>query len=472
MVSTRLSRRQFLYGTALVAAGGVLAACTPTATPTTAAKPAEQKPAAPTAAPAAKEPKLIKYHIFWNQPQVWEEPFRKTAEWQAIEAKGYKIEFGTGRGGDAGRTAVAAGTPPDVGDLGPQFDFALGGKLMDLTDYVAASSVIKPDLYFKPNWDSSFWQGKQFGVPAHEGFVRRALYFNAKLVKEAGLDENKPPETWDELFEWHKKLTKKDAAGNLIQFGIDPFDAEGGTGPGGDGWAIADIWDIDWFDSATGTFNLAQDKMAEALDAYAEFVRFVGPDSLQGVRSVEGQGTWGGSFNAEVQAMIIEGYWHAGETFKEKPEVSVQNRASWVPVPASRKGAKIQTYSGHTSGLFSEGAMAKESFPIIEFLQSKAACDIIFNSVGWLPALSEYVKTVDVGKYSGLEFVVKSAGEATHKYYENMVPIRSFIATKFLQYRENVFRDTMSAKQAAEALQKDVDGEWLESGWKDKWGKK
>ena len=52
----------------------------------------------------------------------------------------------------------------------------------------------------------------------------------------------------------------------------------------------------------------------------------MGADNLQGVRSVEGQGTWGGSYNAEVQAMIIEGYWHPGETAKEKPEVAKLNR--------------------------------------------------------------------------------------------------------------------------------------------------
>ncbi|MBC7256737.1 MAG: twin-arginine translocation signal domain-containing protein, partial [Chloroflexi bacterium] len=62
-----ISRRQFLYGTALVAAGGVLAACAPKATPTPEAKPAEAKPAAPTAAPAPKEKIQIKYWIFWNQ---------------------------------------------------------------------------------------------------------------------------------------------------------------------------------------------------------------------------------------------------------------------------------------------------------------------------------------------------------------------------------------------------------------------
>ncbi|MGI6375103.1 MAG: extracellular solute-binding protein [Anaerolineae bacterium] len=476
----QVSRRSFLTTTALGAAGLVLAACAPKATPApAAAKPAEQpaQPAAPAqpaqaAQPAPKEKILIKYHIFWNQPQACEEPFRATAEWKAMEESGLEIEFGTGRGGDAGRTAVAAGTPPDVGDLGPQLDFALGGKLMDLTPFVDASDKLKPEMFYEQNWRQGIWQGSLFGVPAHEGFVRRALYWNKEMVGNAGLDPETPPTTWEEMFEWHKKLTVFDAAGNMTQFGIDPYDAEGGTGPGGDGWCIADLWDIPWFDEATGEFQINHERMVEALDAYAEFVRLMGADNLQGMRSVEGQGTWGGSFNAEVQAMIIEGYWHSGETVKEKPEVAAKMESSWVPVPAWRAGDKIQTYSGHVSSLFAEGANAVHAFPVIEFLNSKAACDIIFNTIGWLPGQIDYMATVDGAKFPGLAFVIKSADEATDRYLENQVPIRSFIATKYVQYREQVFRDEVTAKEAADAFQKDVEVEWEESGWKDKWGAK
>ena len=95
-----LSRRSFIEMAAVGAAGLALAACAPKATPAPAApeaKPAE-KPAEQPAAPAAKEKVLLKYHIFWNQPQACEEAFRATSEWQAIEAQGYVIEFGTGRG--------------------------------------------------------------------------------------------------------------------------------------------------------------------------------------------------------------------------------------------------------------------------------------------------------------------------------------------------------------------------------------
>jgi len=303
--------------------------------------------------------------------------------------------------------------------------------------------------------------------------VRLGLDYNERMVGEAGLDPDAPPETWEELFDWHKTLTKFDAAGNLIQFGIDPYDAMGGPGPHyASAWTVSMLWDFnDWWKPEDGTININNERFVESLETCAEFIRLMGVDNLAGVRSVEGQGQWGGSYNAEVQAMIIEGYWHPGETAKEKPEVSALNVATWVPMPAQRKGVKIQCFSGHVTSLFKDGTHAKEAFPIIEFLQSKAALDIIFNTIGWLPALKEYVAQADGSMFPGLQFYLDSAKEYDEAYGETKIPIRSFIGTKWNAYREQVWRDTMTPKEAMDAWQKDVETEWLESGWKDKWGK-
>ena len=85
------TRRSFLTATAFGAAGLALAACAPKATEAPAEAGQAEKPAEQAAEPASKEKILIKYHIFWNQPQVWEEPFRATAEWKAMEDSGLEI---------------------------------------------------------------------------------------------------------------------------------------------------------------------------------------------------------------------------------------------------------------------------------------------------------------------------------------------------------------------------------------------
>ena len=60
--------------------------------------------------------------------------------------------------------------------------------------------------------------GKTWGIPFQRSTV--VMYYNKEAFKEAGLDPNKAPQNWAELKEAAKKLTKKDANGNVTQYGI------------------------------------------------------------------------------------------------------------------------------------------------------------------------------------------------------------------------------------------------------------
>ncbi|MCX7893571.1 MAG: ABC transporter substrate-binding protein [Burkholderiales bacterium] len=60
--------------------------------------------------------------------------------------------------------------------------------------------------------------GKVWGVPFQRSTI--VLYWNKEAFKEAGLDPNRPPATWAEMVEYAQKLTKRDAAGNVTQWGV------------------------------------------------------------------------------------------------------------------------------------------------------------------------------------------------------------------------------------------------------------
>jgi sn-glycerol 3-phosphate transport system substrate-binding protein len=60
--------------------------------------------------------------------------------------------------------------------------------------------------------------GKTWGVPFQRSTV--VMYWNKDLFKEAGLDPNKPPTNWTELKNAATRLTKKDASGNVTQWGV------------------------------------------------------------------------------------------------------------------------------------------------------------------------------------------------------------------------------------------------------------
>jgi sn-glycerol 3-phosphate transport system substrate-binding protein len=76
-------------------------------------------------------------------------------------------------------------------------------------------------------WLSSFYpslmqnskaKGKIWGIPFQRSTI--VMYHNKEAFKEAGLDPNKPPATWQEMAETAQKLTKKDASGNVTRWGV------------------------------------------------------------------------------------------------------------------------------------------------------------------------------------------------------------------------------------------------------------
>jgi sn-glycerol 3-phosphate transport system substrate-binding protein len=60
--------------------------------------------------------------------------------------------------------------------------------------------------------------GKTWGIPFQRSTI--VLYWNKEMFKEAGLDPNRPPQNWNEQLEYARKLTKRDASGNVTQWGI------------------------------------------------------------------------------------------------------------------------------------------------------------------------------------------------------------------------------------------------------------
>jgi sn-glycerol 3-phosphate transport system substrate-binding protein len=60
--------------------------------------------------------------------------------------------------------------------------------------------------------------GKTWGIPFQRSTV--VLYYNKEAFKEAGLDPNRPPGTWQEMADYAQKLTKRDASGNATQWGV------------------------------------------------------------------------------------------------------------------------------------------------------------------------------------------------------------------------------------------------------------
>jgi sn-glycerol 3-phosphate transport system substrate-binding protein len=62
------------------------------------------------------------------------------------------------------------------------------------------------------------YKGKVYGIPFQRSTI--VLYWNKDAFKEAGLDPNKPPASWNEMAQMAGKLVRKDASGNVTRWGV------------------------------------------------------------------------------------------------------------------------------------------------------------------------------------------------------------------------------------------------------------
>lgn len=81
--------------------------------------------------------------------------------------------------------------------------FAAKGVLAPLDDWFTPDHTAN---LVKPAVDATVFKGKHYAVPMT--FTPILMYYNKKLFKDAGLDPDKPPATWQEWQGALKKLTK------------------------------------------------------------------------------------------------------------------------------------------------------------------------------------------------------------------------------------------------------------------------
>ncbi|MDQ3700151.1 MAG: extracellular solute-binding protein [Chloroflexota bacterium] len=125
---------------------------------------------------------------------------------------------------DAGRakfvTALASDTVPDLFKLNaPEvIEFGEQNALLPLDDVIRRD---KWDMkqYFDFAVQQTSYKGKVLSITHHPDI--RNVFWSKKLYREAGLDENKPPQSWAELELHAQRLLKRD--GNQVtRFGFVP----------------------------------------------------------------------------------------------------------------------------------------------------------------------------------------------------------------------------------------------------------
>lgn len=102
--------------------------------------------------------------------------------------------------------SVVAGDTPVVAHMAMAYtaQFILDGYFESLNSYFAKDAKVKETDFVKGLLELNRWKGELYGMPFN--CSNPIMYYNKDLFRAAGLDPEKPPVTWDELYEYAKKI--------------------------------------------------------------------------------------------------------------------------------------------------------------------------------------------------------------------------------------------------------------------------
>jgi multiple sugar transport system substrate-binding protein len=354
--------------------------------------------------------------------------------------------------------AIAGGTAPAIETGNINFaQFWVKGAAQPLDDMVKASKVVNASDFFDANLKAGQWKGKTYGVPAVECFLRWALCFNQTYLDKAKITADQLPSDFDSLYQFAKDTTVVQSSGAIQSLGLDPLDAMGGSFGDGDPFYWPAAYNFKYFDESSGKYNFNNDQMVQAFTQIQKFYDIAGADKIAGF--YKSYGTWTESPTAAlpsgVEGANINGYWAPGELAKSAPDKKFVY--GWVPT--ATKGTKLQSTGGHYGMLPKGGPNPDLGFQFIEFLTTPPALDAIFNGTGWLGARKSYLSKVDTSKYSGLDFYVKSADQATTMWQVLVDPVQAFVSDQWTKLQESVNYHKLTPKDAAQQLQQAADTE-------------
>jgi multiple sugar transport system substrate-binding protein len=361
--------------------------------------------------------------------------------------------------------SIASGTAPDLLADVPYLELIIRGVCQPLDDFIEASDEVSIDDgdIRAAHWEVFSWEGSHYGVPSVDTAGRGGMSFNLNVIEEAGLDPEKLPETWEEVFAWHQQITTYDAAGNIAILGMNPIAERGGAASEGDPWLWPEMWGFHYI-SDTLEYQIDREETVAFFQVIKDFFDEVGVEKMEGLATAM-EGISRGAFGVGTQAMQITYPSGPAGVLRSNPDHTY--KFTWVPVPDSRRGTKVQTLSGHASILMNGKPNPETAFDLAVFLTQEETCDILFKEVGWIGPRKSWQESLDLSEYppevqESILFFTSSIDEADELWYEKD-PIEGITATQWVTAREDVIYGKATPDEAAQSLQEKLTAELAEA---------
>ncbi len=342
-------------------------------------------------------------------------------------------------------TAVAGRVPPDVCiyDRFRVANFAQRGALERLDELVRVQGVRSED-FFQVCWNECLYDGRLYAVPFNTDV--RVLFYNKRMFRDAGLDPERPPRTWDELRRYSERLTTRNDDGSLQTVGFVPFINFGNT------WLYLFIWqnggEILSEDGRTALIDSSEN--VAALEWCRDFVDFYGANNLR-------------SFQASTAVKELEPFF-VGRTAMLGEEVWMLTRIKryaqdldygMAPLPWPESGRRA-SWSGGFSMIVPKGtAHPEEAAEFIAHMTSREIQQSFGESAFQLPANRMAVDSEFYQKPEWSAFI----NEMEHSRYRPTSPAGAFIWDELSRAWESGAGGGMEPAEALRRARRNVQGE-------------
>jgi len=265
--------------------------------------------------------------------------------------------------------ATAGGNPPDVAGLWSTNThvYADMNAIQRLDDFCRAAGIQESD-YIPAFWNLCVHRGHIYALPTTPATV--AMHWNKRLFRQAGLDPERPPRTFEELDQFAARLTRRDADGHITQAGFLPSE------PGWWNWAWGCFFGGRLYD---GEGNITADcpENTRAFEWVQSYARKYSTEAIQVFQS--GFGNFSSPQNPFLSERVVielQGVWLYN--FIDKYAPSLEWGVAPCPYPADRPDLANPTVVDMDTLVIPTGSPhPREAFEFVRFVQSPTGAELL-----------------------------------------------------------------------------------------------
>ncbi len=311
---------------------------------------------------------LINWYSVEEHKAAWQELIQR---FQAANPD-LELEVLVGGNEDRLRTMILSGTAPDVVhfDRYKVGEWAFNGLFQPIDQYLTG---INPRMTFLNGpLQEALFKGRLYAIPTDTDI--RGLFWNVAQLNESGLPGERGPQTWEELNDFARKLTRFKGDGTPERVGLVPWV--------GNWYWHAWMWSFggDYFDAATFQPTLNRSENVRAFEWMAEFAKRYGTPAQLNAAGISGD-MWV-SFTSGRISMVPAHHYAAVRFRQANPNLDMWGGP--VPHPA---GGRNGTWSGGLALVMPQGAKHPEA--AARFLQFMARPEVqvrFYELTGAIPA--------------------------------------------------------------------------------------